>query len=257
LNPLRIRLDMEPPKALTDAVSGAERIVALTGAGVSAESGVPTFRDARTGLWEQHDPLELATAEGFERNPSLVWDWYQWRRQLIAQSRPNPAHHALAELETRIDTFTLITQNVDGLHQLAGSHKVLELHGNIGRSICSRTRRLVDEEWLARHSERSPVPSPHHPCGLARPDVVWFGEALDAGILDAAFTAATRCKLMLVIGTSGAVHPAAGIPLHALNHGALMIEINPVAGELTRHAHWHLQGTAAHWLPRLLAARDN
>lgn len=242
------------PLALVDYLQKAERIAVLTGAGMSAESGVPTFREAQTGLWERYDPLELATPEAFERDPQLVWDWYQWRRELVERSVPNAGHLALAELQKRIPGFTLITQNVDGLHELAGSEEVLELHGNICRSICSRTRQRINPEWLARHCGQSPIPSPHHPQGLVRPDVVWFRESLDSYTLQRAIEAAADCQLMLVIGTSGLVHPAASIPMLAVERNALMIEVNPAASELSRHARWRLDGSAATWLPRLVAA---
>lgn len=249
--------DSTLPSALVDAFGRAHRIAVLTGAGMSAESGVPTFRDAQIGLWQRYDPLELATPEAFERDPRLVWDWYQWRRELVERSAPNAGHLALAELEQRLRALTVITQNVDGLHQLAGSRQVLELHGSIRRSICSRTRRRIDPDWLQRHAGRSPIPSPYHSQGLARPDVVWFGEGLDPDTLNAAISAAADCDLFLVVGTSGLVHPAAGIPVLAVERGALMIEINPVASELSRHARWHLQGTAAGWLPRLLDSLES
>ncbi len=244
------------PPDLTEVLRTAQDIVVLTGAGMSAESGVPTFREAQSGLWARHDPMRLATPEGFAQDPRLVWDWYRWRRKLIAGCRPNAGHQALARLEARVSRFTLVTQNVDGLHQRAGSRGVLELHGNISRSICSRTRRPIDTEWLARHGEHSPPPSPHHPDGLARPDVVWFGEALDGAVLEGALAAARDCDLMIVVGTSGVVYPAAGIPIHAVEHGASMVEVNPVASELTRCAHWHLEGGAVAWLPILLATLD-
>jgi NAD-dependent deacetylase len=240
------------PQDLIDALSRTRRLAVLTGAGVSAESGVPTFRDARTGLWAHHDPMALASPEGFDADPRLVWNWYQWRRELIARAEPNAGHRSLAELARHVD-LDLITQNVDGLHQRGGSASVLELHGNIQRTICSKTRRIIDSDWLERHADRQPPPSPHAPDGRARPDVVWFGEALDPGTLEQAFTAARRCDLMIVAGTAGAVHPAASLPVLAVEHGARVIDINPATSELTRLADWHLKGGSAHWLPILTA----
>ncbi|WP_376690344.1 SIR2 family NAD-dependent protein deacylase [Wenzhouxiangella sp. EGI_FJ10409] len=246
------------PEKLIECLSTAtRRVCALTGAGVSAESGIPTFREAHTGLWARYDPMELASPEAFEREPATVWDWYQWRRKLIAEARPNPGHEALAALEEHVRELVLITQNVDGFHALAGSTGVLELHGNIQRNICSRSRRPIDADWIERHREAHPPPSPHHPDGLARPDVVWFGEALDAGILDAAFAAAQDCEVMIVAGTSGAVQPAASLPVAAARAGATLIDINPETNELTRFAHWHLAGSSAAWLPALVAALAN
>ncbi|MCC5863664.1 MAG: NAD-dependent protein deacylase [Wenzhouxiangella sp.] len=242
------------PDDLVQTLGQAKRVVALTGAGVSAESGIPTFREAQRGLWAQFDPMALASPEGFAADPARVWDWYQWRRELIGNSLPNPGHHALAELAGMVDRFCLITQNVDGFHQLAGSTNVLELHGNITRTICSRTRKIVDPDWLARHAGQHPPPSPHHPDGLCRPDVVWFGEALDERVLSQAMQAASQADLMIVAGTAGAVYPAAGLPALAAEHGARTIDINPEATAISRLADWHLSGPSAHWLPRLAAA---
>lgn len=242
------------PAPLVEELSRASRVAVLTGAGVSAESGIPTFRDAQTGLWARHEPMALASPEGFADDPELVWGWYQWRRQLIADSRPNDGHYALAQLASAFSSFVLITQNVDGFHQLAGSSDVLELHGNIQRSICSITRRPIEPEWLQAHADRHPPPSPHHPLGLARPDVIWFGEALDEAILGHSSAAAARCDLMIVAGTAGVVYPAAGLPKIAAEHGAAIIDINPEPTEISRLAHWHLAGPSAFWLPKLAQA---
>ncbi|HSH26183.1 MAG TPA: NAD-dependent protein deacylase [Wenzhouxiangella sp.] len=244
------------PQALIEALHQARRVAVLTGAGVSADSGIPTFRDAQTGVWEHFDPMELASPEGFSNDPATVWEWYQWRRELIGRTRPNAGHHALVELATRVPRLDLITQNVDGFHRLAGSDPVLELHGNIQRSICSRTRREIDADWLATHADHKPPPSPHHPDGLARPDVVWFGEALDEDVLRAAFEIAEGCDLMLVAGTSGAVQPAASLPAIAARAGAAVIEINPQRSELTALARWHLAGPSVTWLPALAASLE-
>lgn len=244
------------PEAIMRCLNAARSVAVLTGAGVSAESGIPTFRDAQQGLWADFDPLALASPEGFDADPERVWKWYQWRRALINENHPNAGHHALAEMESRIEQMTLITQNVDGFHQQAGSKQVLELHGNIHRSICSRTGETIDDDWIARHCERQPPPSPHHPQGLARPGVVWFGEALDTQILDAAFNAASHCDLMIIAGTAGAVQPAASLPLMARDAGARLIDINPEHGEISALADWHLVGTSAHWLPELLNKLD-
>lgn len=238
--------------AMMYCLNAARSVAVLTGAGVSAESGIPTFRDAQQGLWAKFDPLALASPEGFDADPEMVWKWYQWRRELIAAKEPNAGHEALAAMEMQFQQLTLITQNVDGFHQQAGSTRVLELHGNIHRSICSRTREPIEAEWIARHPDRQPPPSPHHPEGLARPDVVWFGEALDEPTLEAAFNAASRCDLMIVAGTAGTVQPAATIPVMARNAGAKIIDINPEPSEISGLADWHLVGTSAHWLPALL-----
>ncbi len=234
-------------------VRSAGRIVVLTGAGASAESGIPTFRDARTGLWARFDPRQLASPEGFADNPGRVWDWYQWRRTLIGRSAPNAGHRALAALQQRRPDLVLITQNVDGLHQQAGSSGVLELHGNIQRTICSVTGRVIDEAWLTAHADDHPPLSPHHVEGLARPDVVWFGEALPPDVLENAFEVAAACDLMLVVGTSGDVHPAASLPVIARDHGATVIDINPEPGPIARIADLQIALPGAEALPRLLA----
>jgi NAD-dependent deacetylase len=188
---------------LARRVRTASNVLVLTGAGMSAESGVPTFRDAQTGLWSRFRPEDLATPEAFARDPKTVWNWYAWRREMASSVAPHAGHLALAELERRLGGHcTLVTQNVDGLHQRAGSQRVIELHGNILRTICSITRRPIDEAWLEQHCDDQPPPSPHHPRGLARPDVVWFGESLPEGALNDAWRAAEHCDLCLVVGTS-------------------------------------------------------
>jgi NAD-dependent deacetylase len=222
-----------------------EPVAVLTGAGVSAESGVPTFRGER-GLWRSFRPEQLATPEAFRRDPALVWEWYDWRRGLIGACVPNAAHETLADMERVLPDFTLITQNVDGLHQAAGSRNVLELHGNIWRLRCTR---------CGRTSEDHRVPLPEIPprcsqCGaLLRPDVVWFGESLPSQVLEAAWAAAARCRLMLVVGTSAVVQPAASLPLVALRNGARLVEVNPAETPLSPHAHEILHGPAAEVLP--------
>lgn len=210
---------------------------------------MPTFRDAQTGLWERYDPMELATPEAFERDPKLVWEWYEWRRKLVSEAEPNPGHEALAELERRVPDFTLITQNVDGLHRKAGSRNVIELHGNIRRAICSKERTLVEPEGLV---EGTPPRCPN--CGsLLRPDVVWFGEMLPAGAMEAASGAARGCEIFISVGTSSLVYPAASLPYEAIDHGALVIEINPDETPLTPHVHHALRGLAGEVLPALLS----
>ena len=246
-----------PPADLVATLREATRVAVLTGAGVSAESGIPTFRDAQTGMWSKFDPMQLASPEGFEENPSRVWDWYRWRRELVGEARPNAGHEALAAMARHFRAFTLITQNVDGLHQRAGSACVLELHGNIGRTICSRTRRPIDEKWLERHAAASPPPSPHHDEGLARPDVVWFGETLAEDTLRRAFEAVEACEMLIVAGTAGEVFPAAALPGAAREAGARVVDVNPDLTPIGRAADWHLQGTSAEWLPRLAAALDS
>ena len=237
----------EIPSQLLEAFNEATRVVALTGSGISAESGVPTFRDAQTGLWARYDPLELATPEAFARDPRLVWEWYEWRRELVADAEPNPGHEALADLERRIAGFTLVTQNVDGLHQRAGSWRVIELHGNIMRSRCSEEGVIV----RGYESEETPPRCPR--CGeFLRPDVVWFGEMLPFGALEEALEAARGCHLFLSIGTSSLVYPATALPYEALESGATLVEINPTQTPLSANADFTLRGPAGEVLPELL-----
>ncbi|MDW8326703.1 MAG: NAD-dependent deacylase [Anaerolineales bacterium] len=241
---------MDFPSSLLDALRRARHVAALTGAGISAESGVPTFRDAQTGLWAQYRPEELATPQAFRRDPALVWNWYEWRRSLVRQAAPNPGHLALAHLEDRVPRVSVITQNVDGLHHRAGSTRIIELHGNIARTVCFDCRRQV-ESWAGD----SRVP-PHCPAcdGLLRPDVVWFGELLPRAALAAAYEAAQQCDVFFSIGTSGLVEPAASLPFEALRAGAVVVEINPQATPLSDHATYVLRGPSGVVLPALLAA---
>jgi NAD-dependent deacetylase len=238
------------PEDLVQKLRNASRVTALTGAGISAESGVPTFREAQTGLWARYDPQELATPEAFRRNPRLVWEWYAWRRELIAEVSPNPAHRAVAELEQRIPHFTLVTQNIDDLHRLAGSRRIVELHGNIGRTKCLEEGIIV-AEW----QESGEIPPRCPNCGgLLRPDVVWFGETLPEQALRAAVEATHSCDLFFSIGTSALVHPAAALPYEAVEHGAITVEVNPETTPVTAWMDYVLQGPAGQVLPALLQA---
>ena len=237
---------------LIAALRSARFVAALTGAGISAESGLATFRDAQTGLWARFDPRELATPSAFARNPQLVWDWYAWRRELAAKAEPNAGHLALAALERRVPEFALITQNVDGLHQRAGSRSVVELHGNIGRVKCSREGALVEQWENSAHG----VPRCARCGALLRPDVVWFEESLPELALAAAEDAARRCRALLVVGTSTEVYPAAGLPELARRSGALVVEVNPNPTTLSAMADYVLRGAAGSVLPALLAELD-
>lgn len=219
----------------------------LTGAGVSKESGIPTFRDALEGLWANYDPEELATPQGFKKNPSLVWQWYDSRRDKVKEVEPNPGHFALAEIQKLIPNFFLVTQNVDGLHIRAGSRDVVEIHGNISRFKC-----------FDKHHEQSNVPCnlkepPKCECGsLVRPDVVWFGEAMPEKLMRDSFEAAERADVALVVGTSGLVQPAASLPFVAKRNGAKVIEVNPNITELTDSCDLFLSGPSGVVLPELL-----
>jgi NAD-dependent deacetylase len=230
-------------------LAGARSVVVLTGAGISAESGVPTFRDAQTGLWAKYSAEQLATPEAFLHSPRLVWDWYAWRRSLTQRAQPNAGHAALLRLERLYSDFTLVTQNVDGLHARAGSADVVELHGNIARTLCFEDNREVTS------FEDDGVTPPRCPrCGgLLRPGVVWFGEALPRAALERAERASSRCQALLSVGTSSLVHPAAGLPVLAKRNGALLIEVNPTATPLTPHVDAVLSGPAGQLLPQLVA----
>lgn len=240
---------MTIPSALISRLTTAKRVAVLTGAGVSAESGVPTFRDAQTGLWEKYKPEDLATPRAFKRNPRLVWEWYAWRRQLVAAAKPNPAHLALAEMEKLFPHFDLITQNVDGLHQLAGNRNVIELHGNITRTKCF-TENTVVSSW----ENTGAVPPKCPRCGgLLRPDVVWFEEPLPEVEMQQAIDASDTCDVFLSVGTSTVVYPAASLPPRALRSGATVVEINPQPTPFTDQATYVLPGAAGEILPRLLS----
>lgn len=239
------RQNLEPAR---QALAAAARVAVLSGAGVSAESGVPTFRGPG-GLWENHLPEDLATPQAFRRDPALVWRWYHWRRELIAACAPNPAHQALAAYEARRPGFTLVTQNVDGLHRLAGSHNVLEIHGSLWRVRCL-------DCGVEREERRLNLPAPPlcPACGgMLRPDVVWFGESLDQDLLDRAWRAAGNCQAMLVVGTSAVVQPAASLALVAKSAGAFVIEVNPDPTPNTGRVDLSLHAKAGEVLPALLA----
>jgi NAD-dependent deacetylase len=233
-------------------LAGAERVLVSSGAGMSKESGIPTFRDAMEGLWANFDPQALATEAGFRADPRRVWSWYAWRRERVGDARPNPGHVALAEMEPLIPELVVVTQNVDGLHREAGSSDVVELHGNIRRVKCLDHGHAYDGPLppFTEGEEQDPPPCPV--CGSPlRPDVVWFGEMLPADAVERAWKLAEHCHALLLIGTSGTVWPAAELPLVARRHGGLVIEINPEPSELTHAADVFLEGRAGVVLPAL------
>lgn len=241
--------DTFPPKMLDD-LRNANHIAVITGAGISAESKIPTFRDAMTGLWAKFRAEELATPEAFARDPKLVWDWYRWRHDLVVNATPNPGHHALVAFEKKAPKFTLITQNVDSLHQKAGSQNILELHGNISRIRCSRDGATVDD-WQEREKEPPACPR----CGAyLRPDVVWFGESLPPQALQDAAKAADECDIFLSIGTSAVVHPAASLIYSTMRRGKPTIEINPSDTPQSQMVTYQLSGPSGEILPQLVEA---
>lgn len=227
-------------------LEGAHTIAVLTGAGISAESGVPTFRGAG-GLWKQFRAEDLATPEAFRRDPQLCWEWYDWRRGILAKVTPNAGHYSLAGLERQTPRFTLITQNVDGLHQEAGSGAVLEIHGSIWRLRCT----CCSRDWMDRSIPLALLPRCE--CGgLARPGVVWFGENLDPKVWGAAERATRKSDVFLVVGTSAVVYPAAGLVPLARSAGAKIIELNLEPTPMSALVDYALTGRAAEILPKLI-----
>lgn len=246
------------PKLLIDKLKMSRHIVVFTGAGVSAESGIATFRDNLTGLWQQYDASELACANGFRKDPGLVWGWYEWRRMQVLKAQPNPAHIAIANLELLVEDLTLITQNVDDLHERAGSHDVIHLHGSIQSPRCFACARpyifsseIPEEPEGGRHL---PPPRCAHCNGRIRPGVVWFGELLPQASWKKAETAVKNCDLFLSIGTSAFVNPAALLPELAAKRGTMVVQINPEVTALNSVASYHLSGKAGEILPLLLAS---
>ncbi|VAX24602.1 NAD-dependent protein deacetylase of SIR2 family [hydrothermal vent metagenome] len=232
---------------IIEKIKSAKSVTALTGAGVSAESGVPTFRGDE-GLWNNYRAEELATPEAFERDPSLVWRWYDWRRTLLAPLKPNPGHETLARFEQRFDKMTLITQNVDGLHRKAGSEEPVEIHGNIWHTQCI-------SEGTVRENRETPLKEIPPRCpdcqALLRPHIVWFGESLEPAILNRAFEGAEKCDLFFVIGTSGMVQPAASLAGVAKRGGATVIEINLEKTPLSYDVDATLLGLSGEALPEI------
>ena len=233
--------------ALVELLRKTNRVAVLTGAGISAESGIPTFR-GKDGLWKKFRAEDLATPSAFQHDPKLVWEWYDWRRTLIGKKEPNPGHLVLSRWERHFSSFDLITQNIDGLHQKAGSTNILELHGNIWKVRCV-------EEGSITENHNTPLEEipPHCPdCGaLLRPHVVWFGESLSSSVIQNAFLLSSNCEVMFVIGTSAMVQPAASLPLSASQTGAKVVEINPDPTPLTAYSDFSFRGKAGEILPML------
>ncbi len=232
---------------LIQKLKSAKSVAVLTGAGISAESGVPTFR-GQEGLWKKFKPEELATFEAFIRNPELVWEWYNYRRKLLLEVQPNPGHYALVELENLFPNFTLITQNVDNLHRRAGSKNIVELHGNIERNYCIKCGKRYDDVNFAIE-----LKSPKCDCGgLIRPDVVWFGEMLPVDAWERAEESASSCDVFFSIGTSGVVYPAASLPQIAKRSGAYTVEINIERTDLSWFMDEVIIGKSGEVLPELV-----
>lgn len=232
--------------AVREKLQQFEKLVVLTGAGISAESGVPTFR-GKDGLWRHYRAIDLATPEAFRNDPKLVWEFYNWRRELLSPLRPNAAHLALVNLENQVPDFVLITQNIDNLHQQAGNRNILELHGNIWRVRCTKCHRVTEN-----HTVPLSQPPLCEACGfMLRPDVVWFGESLDQSILERAIDAIEKCQMMFIIGTSAVVQPAASMGLHAKKRGAFVVEINLEATPYTGMYDLSIFGNSGDIVPAL------
>lgn len=238
----------EFPTRIRELITPQARICALTGAGISAASGVPTFRGGAESLWENARPEELATPEAFDRDAAQVWRWYDWRRGVVADCEPNAAHRALVELESRCERVTVVTQNVDGLHQRAGNRTVLEFHGSLWTLRCLGCGREVENHVVPL----PPLPACDVCGGLMRPGVVWFGEAIDPDVMRASVDAVLDCDLLLVIGTSGLVYPAAGLARAAKEAGAAVAEFNLEEGGVSAWVDHFVPGSADATLPRLL-----
>ena len=235
---------MKFPEPLIDALRESRHLCVLTGSGVSAESGVPTFREAQTGLWEQFDPQQLATPGAFQDDPALIWRWYRWRRELVAGAAPNPGHFALVDLAAMVPQLTLITQNVDGLHQRAGSTNVTEFHGNLFENRC-----FVEDCVITDADLSAAVPLCPGCGGILRPGVVWFGESIPKAALQTADITAKSCDVFLSIGTSSLVWPAAGLAEIAQQRGAIVIELNLDGTPLTSQSNFALRGKSGVVLP--------
>ena len=241
--------------SLAERLRKTQHVVVFTGAGASAESGIPTFRDALTGLWERFDPAQLATPEAFRADPSLCWGWYEWRRNRVIQAQPNGAHRAIAELSKHVPKLTVITQNVDDLHERAGSQDVIHLHGSLHSPRCidcglAFTLPLTSDV-LPEDGRRIEPPRCCVCNGYVRPGVVWFGEMLPEDAWSVGLAAAEGCDVFISIGTSGFVYPAAELPLRALGHGATVVHINPVRFDISSQEHF-LQGPASVMMQSLL-----
>ncbi|MBX3043427.1 MAG: NAD-dependent deacylase [Candidatus Kapabacteria bacterium] len=239
---------MQIPHGIIESLLNAKKVVVFTGAGISAESGIKTFRDP-DGLWAKFNPSELASVDGFMSNPNLVWDWYQHRRDIIFSCEPNPGHYAIAEMQKLFPKFSLVTQNVDRLHQRAGAKDVIELHGNILENYCLSCKTPYDESVTAEDTEAPKCKS----CGgLVRPAVVWFGETLPYDALMRAEEVSRKADVFFTAGTSGEVYPAANLPIIASQSGSVVVEINPNETAISRFANYCLRYPSGEAFPKIL-----
>ena len=239
------RIDWARSRAL---ISEAKRLVCLTGAGISAESGIPTFREAKHGMWARFNPEDLASEAGFRRDPLRVWRWYRSRYESLRKAKPNPGHTALSDLQQNDGTCQILTQNVDNLHERSGSNSVWHLHGEISRCHCL----TCEKPWSGNGDVWDCASPPQCPCGgMFRPSVIWFGETLDTDVWQHCRQATLQCDVMLVVGTSGSVAPAAELPFLAQNNGAVVVDVNPEMTDISRLADLWLKGSASEILPKL------
>ena len=266
------------PAELAEVVRSARRVVVLSGAGISAESGVPTFRDAQTGLWERFSPEQLASEDAWWAHPALVWSWYQWRARMVRTCAPNPGHRAVGQWQRALartgGSLQVVTQNVDDLHERGGAEVLSHLHGSLFEYRCAECGEPADHDPGAAGERQDGAPlagqeedlenlllTPPPDCehcadGLLRPGIVWFGEMLSTDALDRAYFALDQCDLAVVVGTSAVVQPAASLPFVALGAGAAVVEVNPEVTEFTSAATWHLSGPAGTVLPALAKLAD-
>src|SRR5450432_279763 len=256
-----MEIDLAKIREAANRLLKSQALVVLTGAGISKESGVPTFRDTLDGLWAQFDPKQLATPEAFQDNPKLVWEWYEHRRELVSKVRPNPGHYAIGKLEDMLPHVTVITQNVDALHQAAGSTDVIMLHGDIHHHKCSANCRgeptMIDISRLEWDRTAGPPPCPY--CGAwVRPDVVWFNERIPLELMDRANSLTAKADVMLVVGTAGEVQPAASLPYRAKRlNGAFLIDINPDEDTIMPIADLYIEGPSGEVLPAIIDTMRN
>jgi NAD-dependent deacetylase len=249
---------MDDMSRATQALRAARKVVFFTGAGISAESGIPTFRDKLTGIWAKHDPQRLETATAFRENPALVWGWYLWRRNQAKQAKPNAAHHMITQLAHSGRSVFVVTQNIDDLHERAGSRNVLHLHGSLATPICFACKRSADlkneQTQISNEFELIQPPRCSRCNGRLRPGVVWFGEDLPDGAWKTAMAEVKSCNVLISVGTSGVVRPAADIPEIAIAAGATVIHVNLLDVALGDPNELMLLGSAAKVLPLLLLA---
>lgn len=243
-------------QTVAEILLNAQQLVVSTGAGISKESGIPTFRDAHDGLWAQYDPQDLATPRAFIKDPKLVWDWYEYRRDLMKNAQPNAGHHALVQMEEYLPNMVIVTQNIDGFHHLAGSSDIICLHGSIHRNKCFGDCQghptYIDINTLAWDKSSGPPLCPYCQKAYVRPDVVWFEESLDSALINRAYAVSAQADVMLVVGTSGVVFPAAQLPIITRQNGGIIIEINPNLTQVLALAHRRLEGPSGEILPRIL-----